>query len=180
MGDKKPPFRATQMPLALLIAYILVPLAAGQASQSNVTLSPSIVHCPQRDEWIRPASRGISPAEEAWVRGRKAVVVNSLEAYLASIDMGDFDKADYIRRLRAGSGSSSCGHGAIGADAPVIGMCISGGGWASAITGIGALRAFDARQPASVAAGTGGLLQSMTYLSGLSGGAWPVTSLAVG
>ncbi|KAL8295529.1 hypothetical protein RB597_009319 [Gaeumannomyces tritici] len=161
----------------LIIACLLIPLAAGQRA-SNITLAPSIVECPQRGEWIRPAARGLSPAEAAWVRGRKAAAVSSLESYLASIDMGDFDKAQYIQRLRGGG--SSCDHRPAGTDAPVIGMCISGGGWGSAITGVGALRAFDARQPASVAAGTGGLLQSMTHISGLSGGAWPVTSLAVG
>lgn len=57
-------------------------------------------------------------------------------------------------------------------------MAISGGGWASAITGLGMMRTFDNRLPASNEQKTGGLLQCATYMSGISGGVWPVISLA--
>lgn len=40
------------------------------------------------------------------------------------------------------------------------------------------MRAMDARLPFSVAQRTGGLLQSLIYMSGLSGGSWPTTSFA--
>jgi lysophospholipase len=40
------------------------------------------------------------------------------------------------------------------------------------------LRALDDRLPAANAQKTGGLFQAMTYISGLSGGAWPALSFA--
>ena len=53
---------------------------------------------------------------------------------------------------------------------------MSGGGYRSGYTGTGAIRALDSRLDAANENRIGGLLQSLTYLSGLSGGSWPVTS----
>jgi lysophospholipase len=41
------------------------------------------------------------------------------------------------------------------------------------------MNALDGRNQSSTKAGTGGLLQAATYVSGLSGGSWLVTSLAL-
>lgn len=61
---------------------------------------------------------------------------------------------------------------------PNIGVACSGGGYRALMNGAGALAAFDSRTPNSTSVGhLGGLLQSTTYLSGLSGGGWLVGSL---
>ncbi len=61
---------------------------------------------------------------------------------------------------------------------PNIGVAVSGGGYRAMLNGAGVLEAFDSRTPNSTAAGQlGGLLQSTTYLSALSGGSWLVGSL---
>jgi len=61
---------------------------------------------------------------------------------------------------------------------PNIGIAASGGGYRALMNGAGMLAAFDSRTPGSTAKGQlGGLLQSTTYLSGLSGGSWLVGSL---
>lgn len=60
---------------------------------------------------------------------------------------------------------------------PTLGIATSGGGHRAAIFGAGVLNALDGRNKTSVNAGTGGLLQTATYLSGLSGGSWLVSSL---
>jgi lysophospholipase len=52
---------------------------------------------------------------------------------------------------------------------PKIGIAISGGGYRAAQYGAGVLSALDARNESAKAAGTGGLLQVTSYLSGLSG-----------
>jgi lysophospholipase len=52
---------------------------------------------------------------------------------------------------------------------PKIGIGISGGGYRAAQYGAGVLDALDARNESAKAAGTGGLLQVTSYLSGLSG-----------
>jgi lysophospholipase len=102
------------------------------------------------------------------VHGRKKVVLDALGPYLHRLNLEAFNVTEYVNRIK----DSNYSH------VPTIGMAISGGGWASPLTGTGALRAFDSRLPAAVEQGTGGLLQSMTYFSGLSGGAWPVMSLS--
>ena len=61
---------------------------------------------------------------------------------------------------------------------PRLGIATSGGGYRAATFGAGVLNALDGRNASAVAAGTGGLLQAATYLAGLSGGSWLVTSLA--
>jgi lysophospholipase len=62
---------------------------------------------------------------------------------------------------------------------PIMGLAISGGGWASAYTGTAAMRTLDSRLDAAVKQRTGGLLQCITYMSGLSGGGFPTVSFAV-
>ncbi|THH05817.1 hypothetical protein EW145_g4517 [Phellinidium pouzarii] len=60
---------------------------------------------------------------------------------------------------------------------PRIAIAACGGGLRAALYDVGSLSGFDARNDSSVAAGTGGLLQVASYLSGLSGGSWAVGSL---
>jgi lysophospholipase len=61
---------------------------------------------------------------------------------------------------------------------PNIGIAMSGGGWRALMSGAGAIEAFDSRTPKSTTPGhLGGLLQSSTYLAGLSGGSWLVGSI---
>ncbi|KAG5995718.1 hypothetical protein E4U54_002794 [Claviceps lovelessii] len=61
---------------------------------------------------------------------------------------------------------------------PNIGLALSGGGYRAMLNGAGAIAAWDSRSTGSDAPGNlGGLLQSATYLSALSGGSWLVGSL---
>lgn len=61
---------------------------------------------------------------------------------------------------------------------PNIGIAISGGGYRAMLNGAGVVQAFDNRTPNATSAGQlGGLLQSSTYIAGLSGGSWLVGSL---
>ena len=50
-----------------------------------------------------------------------------------------------------------------------VGIAFSGGGYRAAQYGAGVLKGLDARDEDSKNAGTGGLLQVATYMSGLSG-----------
>lgn len=61
---------------------------------------------------------------------------------------------------------------------PNIGIAVSGGGYRALTNGAGAIKAFDSRTPGSTQKGQlGGLLQSATYFSGLSGGGWLLGSI---
>ncbi|KAF8650407.1 hypothetical protein AX16_005214 [Volvariella volvacea WC 439] len=60
---------------------------------------------------------------------------------------------------------------------PRIGIAIPGGGLRAAQYGAGCLNGLDGRNKSSKSAGTGGLLQVASYISGLSGGSWVLGSL---
>lgn len=86
---------------------------------------------------------------------------------LGRLNISNFDAQSYINNNAKNASAL-----------PNIGIAISGGGYRALMTGAGALAAFDSRTTNSTSAGhLGGLLQSATYLAGLSGGAWLVGSL---
>lgn len=61
---------------------------------------------------------------------------------------------------------------------PNVAIAASGGGYRAMLNGAGALSAFDDRTPNATSKGQlGGLLQSATYVAGLSGGSWLVGSV---
>ncbi|KAF8993709.1 phospholipase B [Cyathus striatus] len=60
---------------------------------------------------------------------------------------------------------------------PKVGIAIPGGGLRAAQYGAGCLSGLDARNESAKAAGTGGLLQVASYITGLSGGSWVTGSL---
>ena len=123
--------------------------------------------CPSDVQWIRPAS-GLNQSEAIWVHSRKAVIVENFARYLDRLRLEDFDVASYLKAINQSEYEN----------VPSLGFAISGGGYASAFTGTGALRALDERLPAAREQRTGGLLQSLLYQTGLSGGSWPTVSFA--
>jgi lysophospholipase len=63
---------------------------------------------------------------------------------------------------------------------PNIAIAASGGGYRAMLNGAGAVSAFDSRTENATGLGKlGGLFQSSTYFSGLSGGSWLVGSIYV-
>ena len=70
-------------------------------------------------------------------------------------------------------------HSSNSSDLPNIGLAFSGGGYRACLNGAGAVQAFDSRDANSTAGRLGGLLQSATYIAGLSGGSWLVGSIFV-
>ena len=138
------------------------------AQNLNKSYAPVYVDCPKDVVFTRPASQGLNPEEETWLHSRKRVVAGALSDYLSRANMKGFD----IERYTSGLNDSNF------AAVPGIGLAISGGGYASAIMGSGVIRALDGREKISNAAGTGGLLQAMSHVSGQSGGSWVTMSYA--
>jgi lysophospholipase len=62
---------------------------------------------------------------------------------------------------------------------PRIGIALSGGGFRATLNGAGVMQAFDSSNASALRAGTGGILNSSLYITGLSGGAWAVGSWAL-
>ncbi|KAJ5564304.1 hypothetical protein N7513_000546 [Penicillium frequentans] len=137
------------------------------SSNHAKSYAPYYVDCPPDIQLVRQP-RQISQAESEWVHGRKAIVADSLSAYLTRLNLSDFNLTDYAQRIQEDPDYN----------VPVIAWATSGGGWRSAYTGIGGLQAIDERTPGSKEAKVGGLFQSLTYMAGLSGGSWPTASTA--
>lgn len=139
-----------------LLLIALSPVAFSAATPPSSPYAPTTRKCP-KDLDVRAASSGLSSDEQAWRQLRLAEVASSLKTYLPTADIPDFDVDAYLSKIDA-------------SNAPVAGMAISGGGSQSGMGGLGLWQAFDDRYKPAVKAGTGGLTQCLSYLSGLSGG----------
>ncbi|KAF4176058.1 hypothetical protein CNMCM8694_007068 [Aspergillus lentulus] len=129
--------------------------------------TPANVTCPA----TRPSIRGagsLSPNETAWLEIRRNNTVQPMKDLLGRLNL-TFDAASYIDRVSSNA-----------SNLPNIAIAVSGGGYRALTNGAGAIKAFDNRTQGSTGAGQlGGLLQSATYVSGLSGGGWLVGSVYV-
>lgn len=119
---------------------------------------------------IRPSiidASVLPPLEAQWLQVRRKNTVQPLQQLLGRLNIAGFDATTYINNLANNISAL-----------PNIGIAASGGGYRALMNGAGALAAFDNRTPNSMNTGQlGGLLQSATYISGLSGGSWLVGSI---
>ncbi|KAL2870210.1 lysophospholipase family protein [Aspergillus lucknowensis] len=130
--------------------------------------TPADVDCPANRPEIRLGS-SLSQNETSWLETRREKTQSALRDFFGHVTIRDFDAAAYLDRV---SNNSS--------DLPNIGIAVSGGGYRALMNGAGAIKAFDSRTENSTSEGQlGGLLQSSTYLSGLSGGGWLVGSIYI-
>lgn len=145
----------------ILSSFILALSAfAGAATPSPFTPSgnytPSFVQCPSNTAFVRPASKGLAQGEQAWLQKRKSNIVPALKQYLHTANIDGFDVDSFISCIDEDRDSG----------VPVIGFTLSGGGTRAQISGLGLYQAMDGRYAKAVEAGTGGLLQAITYVGG--------------
>ena len=128
--------------------------------------TPTQTECPAIRPSIRQANT-LSQDEQTWLKQRSANTIQPMKELLARLNITGLDTNDYIKKYENNVSSL-----------PKIGIACSGGGWRALLNGAGALAAFDSRTPDATSKGhLGGVLQSATYLSGLSGGSWLVGSI---
>ncbi|MCJ1399650.1 Lysophospholipase 1 [Xylographa trunciseda] len=124
--------------------------------------------CPSTRPTLRSA-QGLSPQEISWLGTRRKNTLPAMEQFLNRLNISDFDASTYF--------SNNMGNTSM---LPNLAVAVSGGGYRACMNGGGAIQSFDSREDNSTAAGhLGGLLQSATYLTGLSGGGWLVGSIYV-
>lgn len=128
--------------------------------------TPERLNCPSNRPRIRSAI-DLSAEETSWLNTRRNNTLDPLRDLLRRIGIPNFDGPKYISD-----------HANNQSALPNIAIAASGGGYRALLNGAGAVSAFDSREENSTSAGhVGGLLQSATYLGGLSGGGWLVGSL---
>ncbi|KAI4731324.1 hypothetical protein E4T49_00844 [Aureobasidium sp. EXF-10728] len=148
---------------ALAVPLAALKRAAPEAPNGYV---PTAVDCPSDRPTIREA-KTISNNETEWLYVRRNNTVSAMRNLLGRMNITGLDTNSYIDS--AANNVSAL---------PNIAIAGSGGGYRALMNYAGAVAAFDNRTSNSTGAGQlGGLLQSSTYLAGLSGGSWLVGSL---
>ncbi|PGH08748.1 hypothetical protein AJ80_07786 [Polytolypa hystricis UAMH7299] len=128
--------------------------------------TPEGVRCPSTRPTVRGAAK-LSDNELDWLKGRREKTLQGMKDFFGHVSIDGFDASSYIDQ-----------HASNDSSLPNIGIAVSGGGYRALMNGAGAVKAFDSRTDGSTSSGhLGGLLQSATYLAGLSGGGWLVGSL---
>lgn len=136
---------------SLLYVATLASQVTDYAPQTNVEC-PDLSTAPLIRSFS-PQNQSLHPAEQEYVTTRRTTVISPAWT-------------DWI-----GDGSS-LGYNLSSFNAslfPNIGLAIPGGGLRAAQYGAAVLQALDARNASAKAAGTGGLLQVASYITGLSG-----------
>lgn len=128
--------------------------------------TPTIGDCPSEGPRVRDAGR-LSSQEREWLQQRRLATVEPMRDLLSRLNIAGLDTNDYINTHRENVSAL-----------PNIAIAASGGGYRAMLNGAGVIEAMDSRTPNSTAVGhLGGLLQSATYVAGLSGGGWLMGSL---
>ncbi|KAI9007121.1 lysophospholipase catalytic domain-containing protein [Gaertneriomyces semiglobifer] len=120
------------------------------------SLAPSFVDCPSGA--IIRTGDVVGPDEQAWVSAREQATNSSWTDYLSRINLSNVTFMDNRP--------------------PKVAIAVSGGGFRAMLFGASILNALDARNDTAVNdIKTGGVLQTSTYIAGLSGGSWLLASL---
>ncbi|CAG8948236.1 unnamed protein product [Penicillium salamii] len=150
---------------AVVYAYDVLEITGRALPDSPNGYAPVEVECPSDRPSVRSAAK-LSSNEQDWLKLRQKTTQKAMKDFFAHVQIDEFDAAAYLDKVVDSS------------EQPNIGIAVSGGGYRALMNGAGALKAFDSRTNNSTASGQlGGLLQSATYLAGLSGGGWLLGSL---
>ncbi|ODV60241.1 uncharacterized protein ASCRUDRAFT_76275 [Ascoidea rubescens DSM 1968] len=123
--------------------------------------APGTVQCPSSNVSLIRDSSSISEEEESWLSKRDDITFENLKKFLKYNTELPEELLD-------------------GFDEPIkIAFAFSGGGLRSTLTSTGQLAAFDNRTTDAFENGLGGLLDAVTYIAGISGASWLVTSLSM-
>jgi lysophospholipase len=130
--------------------------------------TPTNVSCPASRPSVRSAAK-LSPNETSWLETRRTKSLAAMKDFFSHVNVSDYDVTSYLEK-----------HSSNSSNLPNIGIALSGGGYRALMNGAGAIKAFDSRtENASTSGHLGGLLQSSTYVAGLSGGSWLVGSIYI-
>ncbi|KAJ5480729.1 Lysophospholipase [Penicillium diatomitis] len=155
-----PSFLTTEETAVALISRALPNAPDGYA--------PKNVSCPAVRPTVRTAET-LSSNETSWLQTRRKKTLSAMKDFFGHVKVGDLDVVGYLDK-HANNVSSL----------PNVGIAVSGGGYRALMNGAGAIKAFDSRTDnASTSGHLGGLLQSATYVAGLSGGSWLLGSIYI-
>lgn len=152
--------------LLFLVCSVALHLDAVNAWSPTNGYAPGVVDCDENINLVRKAD-AVSDDEADWLKVRHESTVPALKDFLQRGFKGFTNDTSIIDKLLATQDT-----------APKVAIACSGGGYRAMLSGAGMISAMDNRTDGANDHGLGGLLQSSTYLAGLSGGNWLVGTLA--
>ncbi|QPG73385.1 hypothetical protein FOA43_000695 [Brettanomyces nanus] len=162
--------------------FILGLIPAAHCWSPTDSYAPGIVDCPSylsnksynTDDhigFVRAAS-GLSQSESQWISSRDELTNKNLREFLDLADMEDFNSDDFMDDLSTAAQSNSTVRAT-----PRIALSFSGGGYRAMLCAAGQISGLDSRTNGSSEYGVP-ILSSASYIAGLSGGSWFVSTLA--
>ncbi|GME82396.1 unnamed protein product [Ambrosiozyma monospora] len=112
------------------------------------------------------AANAISEAEKNWMASRDEITLENLKWYLQVSNMTDFNTEDYLKNITDNNATHI----------PRIGLAFSGGGYRAMLNAAGQISGLDNRTRGCAEHGLP-ILQAASYISGLSGGSWFLSTL---
>ncbi|CAX45075.1 lysophospholipase precursor, putative [Candida dubliniensis CD36] len=138
----------------------------GDSGDQKTDYAPYNLTCPSKKSFIRTASE-LSQQEKDYIHKRQETTNKNLIDFLSTrANLSDFDAKSFVNDNAANHNIT-------------IGLSFSGGGYRAMLAGAGQMLGLDGRYEDANKHGLGGLLDSSTYVVGLSGGNWLVGSLAL-
>lgn len=160
--------------IASLSSTGVAPVTANSASTSwsgasTATFSDGGAYAPQQtscpDGSIIREATAISPQEQQYIEARQLITTEALKNFLTNVsNLTNFDSDAFFSKASRNIS---------------IALAFSGGGYRAMLAGAGELLAMDNRSSDLNSHGLGGLLQSSTYILGLSGGSWLLGTLVL-
>ncbi|CAH7687776.1 lysophospholipase [Phakopsora pachyrhizi] len=166
------------MLLRILFVCLVFCCFKSRTKETPNSYAPSFGPCPSGPlvryaGTVAAGDQKIGSKEADYIRRRRAEVLpGAYKAYLSNVQSSLRRKHEklppYVARILSGSSENL----------PRVSAAISGGGLRAVLFGAGVLNALDGRNASSAKTGTGGLLQALDYISGLSGGSGLVLAMA--
>ncbi|RKP29532.1 lysophospholipase [Metschnikowia bicuspidata] len=141
---------------------VVVALSAAKSPTGGY--APGKIECPL-GKLTRKADLLCSD-EQKWISERNKMTNENLKKFLSQSGLAHFDADSFISSTKNGRSLE-------------VGLAFSGGGYRAMLSGAGQLAALDNRTTGAHEHALGGLLQSASYITGLSGGSWLVGSLVL-
>lgn len=139
--------------------------SSSSSGDDDSPYKPRNVTCPT-GTLVRKAGN-ISDDERDYVSQRQEITNKNLIDFLDKrANISDFDAKKFVESLSKDHNIT-------------IGLAFSGGGYRAMLNGAGQILGLDKEYDQAADRGLGGLLQSSTYLTGLSGGSWLVGTLVL-
>ncbi|CAK9440012.1 uncharacterized protein LODBEIA_P41120 [Lodderomyces beijingensis] len=146
--------------LVLSFFFLGYAVAISFFKSSNISsYAPQKAICPS-GQLTRSSTTGLNSNEKSYIDSRYPIAKSNLATFLKDANLKNFSVDSFLNNAN-----------------PTIGLAFSGGGYRAQLTGAGQYAALDSRNQVTKGKGLGGILQSASYIAGLSGGAWLVGSV---